>query len=448
MRQLTHFPYKRILVLGLAKSGTAAAELLLDHQCFVRVNDYSSSREEAHVQHLIQQGAEVILGSHPLSALEDIELIVKNPGIPYENVLLVEAQNKNIPIITEIELAGQLAPEQSIIGITGSNGKTTTTTLVEEMLRASECSVKLAGNIGTAATEVAQTLEEEDNFLLELSSFQLMGIQNFRSHVAALLNVHAAHLDYHGSMENYVKAKANIIQNQTADDYFVYNMDDANVAHIAKHTKADLVGFTTHQQHVAGAWMDEVNIYFYEERIISREDVQLVGNHNLENIAAAIAIALTAGGSVDGVKRVLQTFAGVKHRLQYVKEVENRFFYNDSKATNMLATEKALQAFKQPTILLAGGLDRGDDFRELIPFLTHVKAMVVFGETKEKLQLLAEELNICVEASQHVEEAVKTAYHLSSKKDVILLSPACASWDQYKTFEERGNLYIQAVEAL
>ncbi|HLQ95373.1 MAG TPA: UDP-N-acetylmuramoyl-L-alanine--D-glutamate ligase [Pseudogracilibacillus sp.] len=448
MRQLTHFPYKRILVLGLAKSGTAAAELLLDHQCFVRVNDYSSSREEAHVQHLIQQGAEVILGSHPLSALEDIELIVKNPGIPYENVLLVEAQNKNIPIITEIELAGQLAPEQSIIGITGSNGKTTTTTLVEEMLRASECPVKLAGNIGTAATEVAQTLEEEDNFLLELSSFQLMGIQNFRPHVAALLNVHAAHLDYHGSMENYVKAKANIIQNQTADDYFVYNMDDANVAQIAKYTKADLVGFTTHQQHVAGAWMDEVNIYFYEERIISREDVQLVGNHNLENIAAAIAIALTAGGSVDGVKRVLQTFSGVKHRLQYVKEVENRFFYNDSKATNMLATEKALQAFKQPTILLAGGLDRGDDFRELIPFLTHVKAMVVFGETKEKLQLLAEELNICVEASQNMEEAVKTAYHLSSKKDVILLSPACASWDQYKTFEERGNLYIQAVETL
>lgn len=448
MRQLTHFPYKRILVLGLAKSGTAAAELLLDHQCFVRVNDYSSSREEAHVQHLIQRGAEVILGSHPLSALEDIELIVKNPGIPYENVLLVEAQNKNIPIITEIELAGQLAPEQSIIGITGSNGKTTTTTLVEEMLRASECPVKLAGNIGTAATEVAQTLEEEDNFLLELSSFQLMGIQNFRPHVAALLNVHAAHLDYHGSMENYVKAKANIIQNQTADDYFVYNMDDANVAQIAKYTKADLVGFTTHQQHVAGAWMDEVNIYFYEERIISREDVQLVGNHNLENITAAIAIALTAGGSVDGVKRVLQTFSGVKHRLQYVKEVENRFFYNDSKATNILATEKALQAFKQPTILLAGGLDRGDDFRELIPFLTHVKAMVVFGETKEKLQLLAEELNICVEASQNMEEAVKTAYHLSSKKDVILLSPACASWDQYKTFEERGNLYIQAVETL
>lgn len=448
MRQLAHFPYRRILVLGLAKSGTAAAELLLGNQCFVRVNDYSASREEKHVQHLIQQGAEVILGSHPLSVLDDIDLVVKNPGIPYENVLLVEAQNKQIPIITEIELAGKLAPKQSIIGITGSNGKTTTTTLVEEMLRVSECRVKLAGNIGTAATQVAQTLEEKDHFLLELSSFQLMGIQNFRPHVAALLNVHAAHLDYHGSMENYVQAKAHIVQNQTAEDYFVYNMDDAAVKHIATQAKAKLVGFTTQQQHVDGAWMDNENIYFNEEKIISRKAVQLVGNHNLENIAAAVAIVLTAGGSVDGVKRVLQTFVGVKHRLQYVKEVDNRFFYNDSKATNMLATEKALQAFKQPTILLAGGLDRGDDFHELIPFLAHVKAMVVFGETKDNLQSLAEELHIHVETSQNVEEAVTTAYHLSTDKDVILLSPACASWDQYKTFEERGDLFIQAVEEL
>lgn len=448
MIQLEQFPYQRILVLGLARSGTAAAELLLRSQCFVRVNDYSSSKEEASVQKLIQQGAEVTLGSHPLSVLEDIDLIVKNPGISYENVLLVEAQNRNIPIITEIELAGKLAPKQSIIGITGSNGKTTTTTLVEEMLRTSDQPVKLAGNIGTAATEVAQTLEAADNFLLELSSFQLMGIETFRPHIAALLNVHAAHLDYHGSMENYVRAKANIIQNQTTADYFIYNMDDTVVTSIASQTNATLVGFTTQQQHITGVWMDDAYFYFNEEKIVSRKSIQLVGNHNLENIAASIAIVLTAGGSTDGIRKVLQTFSGVKHRLQFVKAVEDRLFYNDSKATNMLATEKALQAFEQPTILLAGGLNRGDDFHELIPALSHVKAMVVFGETKENLQSLANELDIHVETTKNVEEAVQTAYAISTANDVILLSPACASWDQYSTFEERGNLFVQAVEEL
>ena len=448
MIELEHFPYKNILVLGLAKSGTAAAKLLLRNQCFVRVNDYSSSKEEAHVQKLMEQGAEVIVGAHPLTVLEDIDLIVKNPGISYENVLLVEAQNRDIPIITEVELAGKLAPEQSVIGITGSNGKTTTTTLVEEMLQKSDLPVKLAGNIGTAATEVAQTLEADDHFLLELSSFQLMGIDTFHPHVAALLNVHAAHLDYHGSMENYVQAKANIIKNQTAEDYFIYNMDNTVVTRIASEAKAKLIGFSTQQKHVPGVWMDEDYFYFKEEKIVSRKSIRLVGNHNLENIAAAIAIVLSAGGSKDGVRKVLQTFSGVKHRLQFVQAVEDRLFYNDSKATNMLATEKALQAFEQPTILLAGGLDRGDDFHELIPFLSHVKSMVVFGETKEHLQSLANELHIHVETAMNVEEAVNTAYYISTANDVILLSPACASWDQYSTFEERGDLFIQAVEAL
>ena len=449
MKTLTNFPYQHVLVLGLAKSGTAAANLLLNSNIKVRVNDANVDPEDPVVKDLEKKGATVITGSHPISVLENIDLIVKNPGIPYSNVILEEAIRRNIPIITEIELAARLAQNNELIGVTGSNGKTTTTTLIYEILKASDQPVKLAGNIGIVATDVAQTLEEKDKLLVELSSFQLMGVQTFRPNIAALLNLYEAHIDYHGSVENYVRAKMNVFMQQTEEDFLVYNADDPKVKEVVQHCKATLVPFSTKETLSNGAMIDNGTIYFKGEEIISLKNVVLVGEHNYENILAAIAVALLSGATKEGIRKVLTTFSGVKHRLQYVTTINGRLFYNDSKATNILATQKALKSFEQPVILLAGGLDRGDEYDSLLPFVKHVKAMVLFGETAKKLAAFAKKAKIEeVRIVKDVQEAAKVAYDLSKEGDVILLSPACASWDQYKTFEERGDMFIQAVHIL
>lgn len=449
MRILTDFPYKHVLVLGLAKSGTAAAKLLLRSKVKVRVNDAKVDPEDPVVKELEMEGATVITGSHPISVLDSIDLIVKNPGIPYSNVILEEALKRNIPIVTEIELAARLTENNELIGITGSNGKTTTTTLVHEMLKASNQPVKLAGNIGIVAADVAQNLEENDKLLLELSSFQLMGVEEFRPNIAALLNLYEAHIDYHGSYENYVKAKMNLFLKQTEADYLVYNADDPKVREVVKLAKAKLIPFSTHEKLSNGATIENGIIYFQGKEIIALKDVVLVGEHNYENILAAVAVSTLAGATKEGIRRVLTTFSGVKHRLQYVTTINGRKFYNDSKATNILATQKALNSFQQPIILLAGGLDRGDEYDSLLPYVKHVKAMVLFGETAMKLAHFAKKAKIDeVHIVQNVEEAAKLAYEISTEGDVILLSPACASWDQYKTFEERGDMFIQAVHIL
>lgn len=448
MNQLGNFPYKHVLVLGLAKSGAAAANTLLRNGIKVTINDYRTEKDAPIVNEFTKLGAEVIVGSHPLSVLNGVDIIVKNPGISYDNIILSAAENLDIPIITEIELASLLLEENDIIGITGSNGKTTTTSLVHQMLVESKQSVKLAGNIGIVATEVAETLEKDEKLILELSSFQLMGVHKFKPRVAALLNLFEAHLDYHGSIEAYIDAKKHVFMNQTAEDFTVYNLDDEKVVTAIKESNATLVPFSIVEKHINGAWLDSEYMYFKEEPIIRLKDIVLVGDHNKQNILAAIAIAMLMGATKAGIYQVLTTFSGVEHRLQYVANKNERLFYNDSKATNMLATEKALQSFTQPIILLAGGLDRGDDYEDLVPYLNNVKEMIVFGETAEKLKTVAIKENIIVHQAIDVREAVHIAYEDSKEGDVILLSPACASWDQYKTFEERGNMFIQAVHTL
>lgn len=448
MNQLGNFPYKHALVLGLAKSGAAAANTLLRNGIKVTINDYRTEKDAPIVNEFTKLGAEVIVGSHPLSVLDGVDIIVKNPGISYDNIILSAAENLDIPIITEIELASLLLEEHDIIGITGSNGKTTTTSLVHQMLVESKQSVKLAGNIGIVATEVAETLEKDEKLILELSSFQLMGVHKFKPRVAALLNLFEAHLDYHGSIEAYIEAKKHVFMNQTAEDFTVYNLDDEKVVTAIKESNATLVPFSIVEKHINGAWLDNEYMYFKEEPIIRLKDIVLVGDHNKQNILAAIAIAMLMGATKAGIYQVLTTFSGVEHRLQYVANKNERLFYNDSKATNMLATEKALQSFTQPIILLAGGLDRGDDYEDLVPYLNNVKEMIVFGETAEKLKTVAIKENIIVHQAIDVREAVHIAYEDSKEGDVILLSPACASWDQYKTFEERGNMFIQAVHTL
>ncbi|HLS22874.1 MAG TPA: UDP-N-acetylmuramoyl-L-alanine--D-glutamate ligase [Pseudogracilibacillus sp.] len=450
MRTLKNFPYKHALVLGLAKSGTAAAILLTKSNIKVRVNDRDAKDDDQEVLRLKDLGVEVITGAHPESVLDDIDVIVKNPGIPYDHPLLRLAEKRKIPTFTEIELAYKVALPNDLIGITGSNGKTTTTMLTYEMLKESNLPTKLAGNIGVVASEVAQTLQNEERLLLELSSFQLLGTENFRPKIACILNLYDAHLDYHKTVTHYEGAKAQIFKNQTEEDYLVYNADQEKVVQLIEGARANRVPFSKEKQlKETGAWTDGDFLYFKEEQIVDLNEVALVGTHNIENMLAAIAISKTNGASTTHIRSVLKRFSGVEHRLQFVTELNGRKFYNDSKATNILATQMALQSFSEPTILLAGGLDREEDFERLIPYLHHVKGMVVFGETKEKLAAVAKKAKLTeVHIVNDVKEATKVAYHISQKGDTILLSPACASWDQYKTFEERGYLFIDTVHTL
>jgi UDP-N-acetylmuramoylalanine--D-glutamate ligase len=300
------------------------------------------------------------------------------------------------------------------------------------------------------ACEVAKEAKPDQWLVTELSSFQLAGIDEFRPRIAVLLNIFDAHLDYHGTKEAYAAAKANIFRNQTAHDYAVVNADDPLVMDIVSSVRAQKVLFSVTKPLGEGAYVQDGTVYWNGESVIQIADIVLPGQHNLENILAAVAAAKLAGASNEAIRRVLTTFTGVKHRLQYVAEVDGRRFYNDSKATNILATQKALAAFAdEPVILLAGGLDRGNEFDALLPYLQQVKAMVLFGQTAAKIGRVAREAGIeTVEYVDNVEKAVPVAFRLSEPGDVILLSPACASWDQYKTFEERGDIFINAVHKL
>ncbi|MDG4655834.1 UDP-N-acetylmuramoyl-L-alanine--D-glutamate ligase [Ectobacillus antri] len=448
MKKISGYNGKNVLVLGIAKSGYAAATLLHKLGAHVTVNDYKPFEENPMAQELNRLGMEVVCGHHPLSLLDGTDLIVKNPGIPYTNVLLQAALQKDIPIITEVELAYEIS-EAPFIAITGSNGKTTTTTLIFEMLREGQKKPIIAGNIGTVACEVTQEAKPDEHVVIELSSFQLMGTRVFRPKIALFLNLFEAHLDYHGTKEEYGRAKANIFKNQNETDYSVINAEDPEVMKLAASTKGKKIYFSTKQSLPDGACIQDGQLIFRGEPIMFIQDIALPGEHNLENILAAVSAAKLAGVSNPAIQQVLKTFTGVKHRLQYVATVNNRKFYNDSKATNILATQKALSAFVQPVVLLAGGLDRGNEFDELVPYLQHTKAMVLFGQTAEKLAKAAYTAGIkAVKVVNNLEQAVQEAYRLSEEGDVVLLSPACASWDQFKTFEDRGDMFIQAVHKL
>ncbi|AKP46767.1 MULTISPECIES: UDP-N-acetylmuramoyl-L-alanine--D-glutamate ligase [Bacillus] len=449
MKTITKFQHKKVLVLGLAKSGASAASLLHKLGAFVTVNDKKPLQENPQAQDLLEQGIKVITGSHPIELLDEgYEYIVKNPGIPYSNPLVRGALERGIPILTEIELA-YLISEAPIIGITGTNGKTTTTTLIFEMLEKDGKRPLIAGNIGKVASKVAQKATEENIVVMELSSFQLMGIDTFRPHISIITNLYEAHLDYHGTKEEYAKAKANITRNQTEDDYLIINGDQEELIELTKFSKAKKVLFSTKRVIEDGAYIQDGIVYFRGEKLIDTEEIALPGSHNLENILAAVAAVKLAGGGNEAIRNVLKVFAGVKHRTQYVGEVNGRKFYNDSKATNTLATKAALSAFQSPIILLAGGLDRGNGFDDLIPYLKNVKAVITFGQTAEKISETARKAGIkTIVHAENVSDAVPKAYQLSEKGDIILLSPACASWDQYKTFEQRGDIFIEAVHRL
>lgn len=444
MLKYTGLEDENVLVIGLAKSGYEAAKLLQGLGANVVVNDGKDLSQDAHAIDLENMGVKVVGGQHPLSLLDNEPLIFKNPGIPYTVPLIQEAQHRGLKILTEVELS-YLVSEAPIIGVTGTNGKTTVTSLIGDMFKKSRITGKLSGNIGYVASKVAQEVKANDYLITELSSFQLLGIDQYNPHISIITNIYSAHLDYHETLENYQNAKKQIYKNQTENDYLICNYHQRHLIE-SESLRAKAYYFSTHQE-VDGIYVKEGYITFKGFRLIHKDDLVLPGEHNLENILAAVLAALLAGVSVRAIIESLTTFSGIEHRLQYVGSNKTNKYYNDSKATNTLATQFALNSFEQPIIWLCGGLDRGNGFDELIPYMNNVRVLVTFGETQDKFVKLGENQGKYVIKATDVEDAVDRVQSVIEPNDVVLLSPACASWDQYNTFEERGNRFIKRFQA-
>ncbi|MDW0115818.1 UDP-N-acetylmuramoyl-L-alanine--D-glutamate ligase [Sporosarcina thermotolerans] len=449
MENRIQFKGKKVLVLGLAKSGYAAADLLHSLGAEVLVNDSSPEEGNNEALALQSKGINVICGGHPKGILDGgFDFIVKNPGIPYKNQVLQQALKKEIPIWTEIELA-YLISKAPIIAITGSNGKTTTTTLLYHILNIGGKKPLIAGNIGTVACTVAEEATEEEVIAMEVSSFQLAGTEKFRPRISVWTNLYEAHIDYHGTTEEYAMAKAKVTRNQTKDDFFIYNADQPELLPYVERSAATKIPFTLKGRAVEGISADEEMIYWLGEPFLERSIIKLLGQHNLENILAATASAILMDCDKETIENVLSSFTGVRHRMQFVKELKGRAFYNDSKATNTLATKSALSSFQAPVILLAGGLDRGHSFEELRPYMGRVKALFALGETGDRLIEFAKSCGVpYAEKVETMDDAVNGAFQISLEGDQIVLSPACASWDQYPNFEKRGDAFIDAIDKL
>ena len=448
MKTISKFANKKVLVLGLAKSGESAARLLDKLGAIVTVNDGKPFEENPAAQSLLEEGIKVVTGGHPLELLdEDFEWMVKNPGIPYNNPMVMRALEKQIPVITEVELA-YLISDAPIIGITGSNGKTTTTTMIAEVLTAGGQNGLLSGNIGFPASQVAQDAGKTDTLVMELSSFQLMGIEAFHPEIAVITNLMPTHLDYHGSFEEYVAAKWNIQKNMTASDYVVLNFNQDLAKELAKKTAAQVIPFST-QEKVDGAYLDGDVLTFRGEAIVKASELGVLGSHNVENALATIAVAKLRGIDNQVIKETLAHFGGVKHRLQYVGEINQVKFYNDSKSTNILATQKALSGFdNSKVILIAGGLDRGNEFDELVPDIKGLKKMVILGESAARVKRAADQAEVGYLDASDVRDATRKAFSVAEPGDVVLLSPANASWDMYKNFEVRGDEFLAVFKEL
>ncbi|HFI0716461.1 TPA: UDP-N-acetylmuramoyl-L-alanine--D-glutamate ligase [Streptococcus suis] len=448
MKMIDTFKNKKVLVLGLAKSGESAARLLDTLGAIVTVNDGKAFEENPTAQALLEEGIRVICGSHPLELLdEDFALMVKNPGIRYDNPMVEKALKKGIPVWTEVELA-YLISDAPIIGITGSNGKTTTTTMIAEALNAGNKSAKLCGNIGYPASSVAQTATKEDTLVMELSSFQLMGTEVFHPRVAVITNLSANHIDYHGTYEDYVDAKWMIQRQMTEQDTIVLNFNQEEAKELAQETKAQVLPFST-KEVVDGAYLQDGKLYFKGEYVMDADQIGVPGTHNIENALATIAVAKLWGVDNQAIQESLAAFGGVKHRLQLVGKIDGVTFYNDSKSTNILATQKALSGFdNSKVILIAGGLDRGNEFDELVPDLIGLKKMVILGQSAPRVQRAADKAGVPTVAAEDIADATRKAFEQAEEGDIVLLSPANASWDMYPNFEVRGDIFLQTYEEL
>ncbi len=445
---------KNIIVLGLAKSGTTIAKILHSFGANVIVNDKKDQEKCTEKEELERIGIKVICGYHPLDIInKEVDLVIKNPGIPYSIEPIKKAEALKIPVITEVELAYKFS-KAPFIGVTGSNGKTTTTTLIGEILQEAGKSPIVAGNIGTVLSEQALIINENQVLVSELSSFQLKGTKVFKPYIAILLNIYPAHLDYHKTIEDYIQSKFNIFRNQASNDFAIINANCEKCMELTSTIVSSIYYFSIKGPVSRGAYIEDEKLYWVTEKgrteLVDTNELFLKGAL-LENALASIIASHLYDVDFETIIRVLKSFRGVEHRLEYVLTTASEVtFYNDSKATNPQATITALSSFKKPVILIAGGLDRGIDFEELLePFKKHVKTLITYGQSAEKLNKIAKMAGIEQAITvDNVINAVKQAYEQAKDKDIVLLSPACASWDMYSSFEERGRIFKEAVHTL
>jgi len=445
---------KNVLVLGAAVTGIPTALELYNMGCNVTLNDCKPLAQlDEYIHELDNLSVEIITGGHPIELASNCDFIVISPGVPTDIPLVKEAKKIGKEVISEVELAYRMT-RTPIAAITGTNGKTTTTALLGEIMKESGRKTFVVGNIGNPIIKEVKNAAPEDLFVLEVSSFQLETTVHFRPKVCAILNITPDHLNRHKTLENYIDAKTKIFRNQKQEDYTVLNWDDEQTRKLSSLTKSKTLFFSRKDILDEGAYVENgyltISYKNKKERIIDIKDIFIPGEHNLENALAASLMAYCLGVEAHTIQKVLKEFKGVEHRIEYVTEIDGVIYYNDSKGTNPDSSIKAIKTMTRPTILIAGGYDKGSDFDEFVSYFKgKVKALILLGETADKIKESAEKAGFYnIYKVSDMEEAVKKGKELATPGDCVLLSPACASWDMFKNFEERGNVFKDAVRRL
>lgn len=437
---------KKVLLVGLAKTGVSTIKKLDKLGASIVVTDIKPKEK---LEDILSQlnglnNVEYILGSHP-EDISDIDLTIVSPGVPLDLPFIEKLKESNVKIIGEVELAYTLSNNPIFVGITGTNGKTTTTSLVGEIFKEANRDTYIVGNIGNPVIDTVDYTDKNSVLVTELSSFQLESIDTFRPKVSSILNITEDHLNRHHTMENYINAKARIFENQEKSDFSILNYDDSIVRSLNKNNNASILYFSRQEKIDQGVYLDEnnnivISIDGKQITVLNRNELSLPGDHNLENAMAAILMTYVVGVDLEVIKQVLTTFKGVEHRLEFVTNKNGIMFVNDSKGTNPDSTIKAIGSYERPIILIAGGMDKHSDFTDMMKCATkNVKELVLLGETADKIEASARKEGLeNITKVKNMEEAVKKAYELAEDGDVVLLSPGCASWDMYPNFEARG----------
>jgi UDP-N-acetylmuramoylalanine--D-glutamate ligase len=443
---------KSVLVVGLGKSGVASALFLKSRGARVTVSDSKPEAElRKEILQLLDQGITVETGAHGDRTFRGQDLIVVSPGMPFDAPQLVQARNLGEKIIGEIELASNFLGSP-IAAITGANGKTTTTSLAGEIIAAGKFPVLVGGNIGMPAISFVDQASPETWIVLEVSSFQLETIVEFHPRIAVILNITPDHLDRHKTFENYVNAKARIFENQGPDDFSVLNADDSTTAALSSRTRAQVFRFSRKKEVEQGAFVRNSHICFRdgsrEREIMPLAEIPLKGAHNLENTLAGISVGMLVGCDPEQIRQAVQAFKAVEHRLEFVANVAGVDYYNDSKATNVDATIKALESFPANIHLILGGKDKGSDYTVLNDLLRErVKRVYTIGAAAAKIESQIQGAAE-IDHADTLENAVQRASETAVSGDVIVLAPACASFDQFENYEHRGSVFKETVRLL
>jgi len=439
---------RRIVVVGMARTGVAAAEFLLKMGALVTVTDVKPEEQLGPSPQLLRSlGADVQCGGHSSEAFLNGDLIILSPGVDPALPFLEAARANGIPIMSEIELAfWYLHPP--LIAVTGTNGKSTTTALIGHILSHGQKKVFVGGNIGTPLTNYLLQDTEVDYIVAEISSFQLETISDFRPWIAVLLNLEEDHLERHSTFSSYAQVKSKIFSNQKRDDWAVVNNDDPIVRKLAAQIHARILPFGRKSNGIQGIWLEDHTVRIArgtEGPRVSLQGVKIIGRHNVENIMAAIAVGTICGVPPQAIQQSLNSFLGLEHRLEFVKEWRGVSIYNDSKATNVSSTLGALMSFSRPIVLLAGGKDKGGDYTPLRTAVEkNVNTLILMGEAKEKMSASLHDV-VSTYLVQNMEEGVRLALDIARRGDVILLSPACASFDMFNDYAERGSVFKQLI---